>query len=377
MTSAVIFCPKHLKETLFERKSSSQKHSSNLYDSDELMPPYLAPDSLPGTITPPSHGTTTASLNYVDHDSYDNQIKSFYMMNLTKVHLSSSHNSFHLQDLIQKYPKMNPKVLERIYSKQSSWTACLDIISSLILSHGVMMMEVHPGEGVTDEEDWPLLQKLLQLSLESSSPNLPKDKGYEGGGDESLGSSYKITTSEDGWTLFEAIHLQPSRSDEWELLNPSYDQHEHLVEEKEVKKGSSFLSAAATAVGSSYKDILLRSLPSAEENDHSLKRQKQGMTSSAPWKPKIVIDKQLGKQVAQAPRGESSSLPSPTFHYLLLKSSGAAVGEDEDEEYDGYEVLRGVKSPAMAARSHSIHARISMKRSGMSLDKIRELRSKC
>jgi hypothetical protein len=95
---------------------------------------------------------------------------------------------------------------------------------------------------------------------------------------------YKITTSDDGWTLFEAI--QPSHSRDWELLNPSSEDHEHI-------------SSSLSPPMNSYKDILLHSLPSStEEGDERLKQQ-GAQVRSIPWTPKIVIDKKLGKHSAK------------------------------------------------------------------------------
>jgi hypothetical protein len=240
MTPTVIFCPKHLKGTLFNKSSSSHKHNSNLNDTDDLTPPYVCPttDSL-------TSDGTTGLINHADHDSYDNQIKSFYMTNLSKIHLSASRD--------------------------------------------------------------------------------------------------------------------------WELLNPSSEDHEH---------SSSSLSPPMN----SSKDILLRSLPSStEEGDERLKQQ-GAQVRSIPWTPKIVIDKKLGKHAAKTlpkdSKGKSreilifihlipSLLPLPSQDLILFMTKMRSMS------------MMDTKSPAVAARSHCIHARISMKRSGMSLEKIRELRSKC
>jgi hypothetical protein len=125
----------------------------------------------------------------------------------------------------------------------------------------------------------------------------------------------------------------------------------------------------------SYKEILLLRPPSPAANDSKLLT---ANTLSSSWTPKIIVDKKLGKLAPpladlDSKNGHSSLHFSSDVLSPLLLSTGPLLSEDE---YDGFEGLQGFKSPAIAARSHGIQARLSMKRSGMSIDKLRELRSK-
>jgi hypothetical protein len=261
-----------------------------------------------------SSGQTSSS-----SDDISDSRKSFYMISDTKIRIISD-EEYNLKDLVKKYPKLDQNLLQKVYQEQHSWNACLDVLSSIILSHGgVITMEFNSSSNY--DEDWPpleILKEFMRLSL--SDKNDDFDHRSSGKDDEK--GTYKVSSTDDGWTLFESItlpslppplpHSTSSGGDEdWELVSDSLRTSADVQHPPPPPQPSlPILSLDPSPLPSptlSYKEILLLPPVAAPITTTPMIT----ASTSSSWTPKIIVDKKLGKNGLSL---HSTSLCSLTCH---------------------------------------------------------------
>lgn len=214
---------------------------------------------------------------------------------------------------------LSPEVIDRVWNggHTRSFTACLDVLSSLIASHGSVML----GD--------------LEFSLESIAwPAL------SGSADDSSESGWSVVSVSDlaDLSLLDHQHVAGKKEaeDDWDLISSaSGDAH------------SGVLSVATTPPPVSYKSVLLTSSAS----DYALPVLKAASSSRRQWSPpQIVVEPVLSLRISGKLYEDSLSV---RLLRQLKRSDDSDFDEDADEEY--FCSVMYARASAGVTRYRSIH----------------------
>eukprot|EP00981_Chlorochromonas_danica_P015845 scaffold14709_cov268-Ochromonas_danica.AAC.8 len=238
--------------------------------------------------------------------------KPLFLLTLKKVQVMEDWRT--LDDMKSTFPSVDTTVIENVWNSQHSWSACFDVLSSLVNSHGRICM--NDCDHLFNDTEWPSLPTTKDDSFVLNAPAPPSTSRQV-----STGSTASCSTD---WTIIQldSLHI--------------YDVENTVeVEVDSLHSWTLIGSGANTDTNRSYKDMLLKRVDSQPATKHAFILPTLPM--KLPWKPVIKVDR------------VSAPLPAPQPELRLDE-------EEEDELWDRYFSGTGQSVPAKR-RNNALHVR--------------------
>lgn len=226
-----------------------------------------------------------------------------------------------IDDLRSCFPKVDSRALEVVWKAQRSWSACFDVLSSLVASNQRILID--DCESVFDSVSWPSLPCTM-----GDHEGLGLGMGDLTDATAALRLSHSVDSEASDWTV---IRLDVSETEgDWAMVSPPH-----------------FASAAASATGTrtakSYRDMLLTASTSIVVDVPAPLRQ-----CRSAWRPAILLT---------APLLPGSRLRADKVYVCSLKPRAAADAEAELDEQDAaWDICCASAGTSSAVPAKRLHA---------------------
>eukprot|EP01038_Epipyxis_sp_PR26KG_P008104 gene8104-10976_t len=237
---------------------------------------------------------------YQNNDDFDVTIGTgFYGIFIPQEKVNLSKDIRSCYELKLAFPNMCRHTVEKLWEKHESWTVCFDQLSSLLSSHGSVVIEEF--QFPMEISSWPTLSHSNKISKARDgrvSPSLASE--HEGWSVVSL-NDFEILSLSDSLPLNEKSFTKSPESrnvieNDWEMLTENETSLVKPVQMLQPVVPNSIcievVSADQSLKTRSYKDMLLSNLDkSIQSNNHMKFRTVASLNKE--WKPMIMVDSKV------------------------------------------------------------------------------------